>query len=504
MRTKNRFCTAVLVALLMAVSCLTGLAAENPFEENTLACARFRIPALLTKHDGGVIASADLRWNHGTDAPENLDIAAAVSPDGYGNWTYTVPNRLDDYADGTSSKQSAAFIDSALLQGDSGRIFMLCDLFPSGVGYPNAKEGSGCLTKNGKRYLALASRGSEDYRFHIADFDGDFAPVMEDARPTGYSVDRAYRLYQNGTLCTQAQKGFDDAPTGDTVPQTVFYSDAAFHVFPTSYLCLRHSDDGGVTWSAPTLLNPAVKHEGEAFLGVCPGRGVSVTVDGHERLIFPLYSNEKRREHALTLFSDDGGETWQRGDDVRCSLLLQKTSESQIVTLPDGKLRMFSRTGAHFVGFCDSADGGKSWTKAKPDYALRGTKNCMVSFINTSKTIDGKPVVLCAMGSNVKNRADGVLRVGVVEENNRIHWIKTTPVNAGFFAYSCLTELSDGKFALLFEDEAAHFCYRIFTLQDDGSMVPADGTAVQDAVRPSFADRLLELFARLMQSLSCK
>lgn len=496
-----------MLSFLCAAVLLSGLplgasAAVNPFERGTLGCEQFRIPVLLSLRDGNVLAAADLRWNHGKDAPQNLETAVAVSPDGYVGWIYAVPNRFDDYADGAGSKQSAAYIDAALLQSESGRVFLLTDLFLSGTGYPNAQKGSGCVTVDGKRYIALAARGSDDYRYAIADFDGDFAPVLENGSPTAYTVDRAYRLYQDGALCTMAQKGNDDVPTGETVAQTVFYADADLHVFPTPFLCLRTSDDGGKTWSDPLLLNPMVKHDSEAFLGVCPGRGAAIQFNGHERLIFPVYSNENGKEHALTVYSDDGGTTWQRGDDVNNTLLLQKTSESQIISLPDGTLRLFSRTASHFVGVCDSADGGVSWTKSKPVWALYGTKNCMVSFINTTRTVGGKPVVLCSMGSSAKGRANGVIRVGVIGDKNRIDWVSETPVNEGFFAYSCLTELSDGKIALLFEDEAAHFCYRVYALAEDGTRSPADGSDPVATPAPTFADRLLRLFAKVIAAFS--
>ena len=492
-------CTLLLAALPLGA--FGAGAAQSPFETGTLGCERFRIPALLTLRDGRVLAGADLRWNHGTDAPQNLDTAAALSPDGYGGWALCVPNRLDDYADGTGSKQSAAYIDSALLQSESGRVFLLCDLFLSGTGYPNAQKGSGCVTVGGKPRVALARRGSDDYRFAILDFDGDFAPVAENGKPTSYSVDREYRLYQDGAACTLPQRGDDDRPTGKAVAQSVFFAQSDLHVFPTPFLCLRNSLDGGKTWSAPTLLNPMVKRDSEAFLGVCPGRGAAVQADGHERLIFPVYSNEKRIEHALTIYSDDGGITWQRGEAVKCAPLLQKTSESQILTLPDGTLRLFSRTGAHFVGCCNSADGGVTWTKSKPDYALFGTKNCMISVINTTKTIDKKPVVLCSMGSDAKGRANGVIRVGMIGAQNQIDWRSTCPVNTGFFAYSCLTELSDGNIALLFEDEAAHLNYRVFTFAEDGTLRPLRDEDAVPPAKASFANRLLSWFASVLQRL---
>ena len=95
-----------------------------------------------------------------------------------------------------------------------------------------------------------------------------------------------------------------------------------------------------------------------------------------------------------------------------------------------------------------------------------------------------------------------MIRVGVVGGGNRIDWISACPVNVGFFAYSCLTELSDGRFALLFEDEAAHLCYRVFALQADGTLLPADGAAPVTSAKPSLRDRLLALFAKCMQLFS--
>ena len=47
----------------------------QPFAEGTLNCERFRIPALYTLADGSVLAGADVRYGHGSDSPNNIDIA---------------------------------------------------------------------------------------------------------------------------------------------------------------------------------------------------------------------------------------------------------------------------------------------------------------------------------------------------------------------------------------------------------------------------------------------
>ena len=497
-----------LISLLLGAVLLfsvTGYAAESystPFERNTLGCGEFRIPALLTLADGSVCASADMRWDHGQDSPQNIDTVFARSQDGYGNWEYVIVNRFDDYADGAGSANSASFIDSALLQSGSGRLFLLTEAYMSGVGIMNTKKGSGCVEFNGKRYIALAKRGESDFRYFISDFENGYAPVLCDGEPTGYSVDEEYRLYKDGEPLTIPQLGAGDEPTGIDVPRSVFYKDSEFHVFETPYLWLRTSDDSGRTWSAPTILNPQVTSDDDYFLGAAPGRGLAVTVDGGERLLFCLYkSNAGGGEKAVTIYSDDGGATWNRGAEVGNSAFTQKTSESQLVTLPDGTIRMFSRNKSNYTACCDSADGGVSFTKSYACPDMYGTKNCMVSFIDYSRRINGRDIIVSSSGGSAKERADGVVRVFAVGKDNSLEMLSEYHVNDGFYAYSCLTELSDGKLALLYEDEASHINYMILTVDEEGGLSELNGNNIQYDKKESIRQKIKRFFEKIWFSV---
>ena len=128
-----------------------------------------------------------------------------------------------------------------------------------------------------------------------------------------------------------------------------------------------------------------------------------------------------------------------------------------------------------------------------------------MSFINTSKTIDGKKVVLGAYPSNFLDRADGVIRVGLVTEENDIEWISTYNVTDGFYAYSCLTELSDGNFALLYEDEVYNINYMVLSLDEEGNMTEVDGNNVDKPVAnfwEEFAAFFNKIFTRVMVLLN--
>ena len=52
---------------------------EQIFADKEYGSERNRIPALYTLNDGSVMAGADIRYGHGSDSPNNIDIAVAVS-----------------------------------------------------------------------------------------------------------------------------------------------------------------------------------------------------------------------------------------------------------------------------------------------------------------------------------------------------------------------------------------------------------------------------------------
>ena len=162
---------------------------------------------------------------------------------------------------------------------------------------------------------------------------------------------------------------------------------------------------------------------------------------------------------------------------------------------------MFARNAYDFVAYADSRDGGVSWTTFQADLDLKANGNCMLSFINTSKEMDGKKVVLGSFASDTESRADGVIRLGLVGENNDIDWITTYHINKGFFAYSCLTELSDGNIGILYEDEAAHISYMVLTVSDSGELSEINGNNIDYQYNPDFWRKLLDAIKEIIVKL---
>lgn len=474
---------SLMLALVMLFAVATvAVAAKDytqPFDRGQNGVSEFRIPSLYTLNDGSVLAIADARYKHGSDSPNNIDILAAISADGYNNWEYFTLNHFDDYADGVTDVNSASFIDCATIQSSTGRIFVVTDAQPAGCGYLQCKQGSGFIEVDGAKCMLLTAGNNENMdnmEYYIG--TDNVVYTCEGNVPTEYSVDAEYNLYKNGTALTMAQRGSE----GVTVNQNVFYADAELKCFKTTYLWMRYSDDNGATWSAPVNLTAQVKTDWEYFLGICPGRGFVTTLpDGTERIIFMVYDNGNigwnAVENVSTIYSDDNGVTWNRGAETTPLMGVGKTSESQIVDLGNGVLRMFARNSGTHVAYADSTDYGVSWSDFASDSNLVAMGNCMVSFINISKTINGKNVVLGSFPSNPDKRAGGVIKVGLIDGTNPINWISTYKLTKynDFFAYSCITELSDGSFGILYEDEASHIQYLIFTIDENGNINEVNG-----------------------------
>ncbi len=499
-----------LMLMSMTVFAASAVDYDQPFDVGTLNSERFRIPAIYTLNDGTVIAGADVRYGHGSDSPNNIDITVALSADGYTGWEYNVINYFDDYADGKTGTDSASYIDSAIVQSKkTDRIFVLADMYPTGCGWKQSGKGTGFIDVNGKKYMALTTGENSDdfgtFEYYIG--AGNVVYNKADNTATEYTVDSEYRLYKNGAPVYMDQKGAE----GVKVQQNVFYNEADLCCYRTTYLCIRYSDNNGKTWSAPQIITDQIKSADETFVGAAPGRGTVITLaDGTERILFCVYDNaglfhDPIFENASTIYTDDNGATWHRGEETSIILGIQKTSESQMVVIgeKDGTpvLRMYARNGSNYIAYADSYDGGITWSTFVRDDALQGTKNCMYSFINTDLVINGKKVILSSAGSNTEARADGLIRVGLIDDtdvdNITVEWVTRYRVNQGFYGYSCLTQLSDGNFGLLYEDEAAHIQYMIFSVDGEGKVSEINGNNFEGKIKLNFWQTIVKFFKDL-------
>lgn len=440
--------------------------------DSPLNCNYYRIPSLLTLKSGRVVAAADARFGGTHDAKSHIAIAVNHSDDGGKTWSAPrFAMHLRDYADqktlwptapGVRDLQiqgSACFIDPVMVEDrQRGRLFLMADMMPAGVGSPNSQIGSGFVWHDGQPCLKLRKKGDAAYSYSLRQ-----GVIYDDRRnaPTEYTVDQNLKVSFRGMPLTLWQYRVDirgdvleETQTDVAVPMHLFYRDSLFQAFPTNYLAMVYSDDGGETWSSPRLLS-YLKPEDEKLLVTGPGVGIQI-VRGHwaGRLVVPVYSVTKTNFGVL--YSDDGGNSWHYaptdppGKDT--------SGEPQIFELPDGSLRAYLRTDRSQVVHRTSVDGGLHWSAPQTDLALTATQyGTQLSVLSTE--IEGKPKVFLSAPASTTGRNTGVIHRGAIidtgktgESRYRVDWQASYTVDgtAGF-SYSCLSLLPDGDLGILYE-----------------------------------------------------
>lgn len=206
---------------------------------------------------------------------------------------------------------SASFIDSAIVQDrNSGKVILMADVMPAGIGNNADKNKSGYKKIDGKFYLQLRKHNEKSYNYSVRENGLIYDDIAN--KPTGYRVNSKYEILQNNKLLNVEQYSvtFKDDKliekhNGQFVPMNIFYKDALFKITPTNYLAIVTSDNNGRNWSDFKLLPP--------FLGVnhnapylSPGQGLAL--ENSNRLIFASYTSGA----IVYLLSDDSGETWRK------------------------------------------------------------------------------------------------------------------------------------------------------------------------------------------------
>lgn len=386
----------------------------------------FRIPCIVTLNDGTVVAAADVRWDSEADGG-GLDIIVSQSKDMGKTWSYTFADYLGD--NGNVYNEESSTLMDPVIAVDGNKLYLLVDLFAGGYSSvrKNLKDGNG-FTENG--CLRVRERGSKDYDCYLKD---DKIFRHDGTEVENYHVNGWFHMTENGNY-----RG------------NLFYKGMPYEIYPTSYLCLTTSEDGGKTWSVPFLI-PGVKKDNETFYGTGPGRGL-VTSGG--TLMFCCYNDV----YASVIFSKDHGKKWKRFGKI-------PGTESQPLELKDGTIRIFFRNFQDAVCYADVLESSGTYGVTNiVNTGVPNCSNCMISALAYSKKIDGKEAVFVCCPSVIgtwTGRFNGKIFIFMLDDRNNMTLSYSYAVNGlekdEFFAYSCMTELSDGSIGLLYEDSCINY-----------------------------------------------
>lgn len=401
-----------------------GRVMGQPFDPRV--SANYRIPGLVY-HRGMLVASADVRWDQERDGG-GLDLVVSSSADGV-VWDYTIPGYLGDNGN-VWNPDSTSLIDPLIIS-DGRRLYLLADLFPAGYSI-GATSTTHVFTDTGpafdrEHHLLLSGDGGGTYGYCLK--DGKI--VTSAGGDTGWRVRDWFDLYD--------EKG--------GYVSNLFFADAPFKTRPAGFICMTVSDDDGKTWSSPTLLD--LKDEGTAWLIIGPGSGVA-TRDG--KLAFTAYDGE----HIYLVYGD--GAAWKK---VKTGAA---ANESSIVELGDGTIRAFvKRGGSNCIAYVDFTKAGEDYIPGSlVDTGDGNFSHCMVSSLRCSKTYGGREVVLVCCPSDSSGglwagRFRGKIYAYALDETNAMTLIGTHQLNDGFFAYSNMAQLPDGRVGVLYEDDCMSY-----------------------------------------------
>ena len=430
--------------------------------------ASYRIPALLKTDKGTLIAGTDERRLHHSDWGD-IGMVVRRSDDNGKTWgdRITISNPRDNEKAKNPEWPSPVNIDMALVQDPkTKRIFSIYDMF---------LEGKAVFSLPGKAPQAYEQIGDKVYQVLYKQGDAGRYTIRENGEvfdPENRKTE--YRVVVDPKQPAYSDKG--DLYKGEELIGNVYfeYSDKnIFRVSNTNYLWMSYSDDDGKTWSAPKDITYGIRKDWMHFLGTGPGTGIALHSGPHKgRLVIPVYTTNNvsylsGSQSSRVIYSDDHGETWQAGEAVNDNRPVgnqtihsstmnnpgAQNTESTVVQLNNGDLKLFMRGLTGDLQVATSKDGGATWEKDVKRYSDVKDVYVQMSAIHTVQ--DGKEYIVLSNAGG-PGRYNGLVHLARVETNGELTWLKHNPIQSGKFAYNSLQDLGNGEFGLLYEHADAN------------------------------------------------
>ncbi|HGR0370793.1 TPA: LPXTG-anchored neuraminidase NanA [Streptococcus pneumoniae] len=423
----------------------------------------YRIPALLKTDKGTLIAGADERRLHSSDWGD-IGMVIRRSEDNGKTWgdRVTITNLRDNPKASDPSIGSPVNIDMVLVQDpETKRIFSIYDMFP---------EGKGIFGMSSQKEEAYKEIDGKTYQILYREGEKGAYTVRENGTvytPDGKATD--YRVVVDPVKPAYSDKG--DLYKGDQLLGNIYFTTnktSPFRIAKDSYLWMSYSDDDGKTWSAPQDITPMVKADWMKFLGVGPGTGIVLRNGPHKgRILIPVYTTNNvshldGSQSSRVIYSDDHGKTWHAGEAVNDNRQVDgqkihsstmnnrraQNTESTVVQLNNGDVKLFMRGLTGDLQVATSKDGGVTWEKDIKRYPQVKDVYVQMSAIHTMH--EGKEYIILSNAGGPK-RENGMVHLARVEENGELTWLKHNPIQKGEFAYNSLQELGNGEYGILYE-----------------------------------------------------
>jgi sialidase-1 len=216
------------------------------------------------------------------------------------------------------------------------------------------------------------------------------------------------------------------------------------------HAAVSHSDDDGVTWTHRTITADITPDLGWRSRFAASGQGIQLRYGPHAGRLIQQFTiiNAAGQFQAVSVYSDDHGETWQAGEPVGVGM-----DENKVVELSDGRVMLNSRDshGSKFRKVAYSEDGGVTYGPVTIDRDLPDpTNNASIirAFPNAPEGSDRAKVLLFSNAASQTSRSNGTIRMSCDDGES---WPVAKAFRSGSMSYSTLATLPDGRVGLLYE-----------------------------------------------------
>ncbi len=228
------------------------------------------------------------------------------------------------------------------------------------------------------------------------------------------------------------------------------------------------SDDEGATWSQPVEITAAFEKFRPGYdwkvIATGPAHGIQLQRGARKgRLVVPIWMSLGTGGHAhrpsvtATIYSDDGGKSWHRGDiAIPDAPPFRYPNETVAVELSDGRVMLNARSesDAHRRIVTTSPDGATGWSAPRFDDALL-EPICMGSIVRADDRhiVFANPHNLSRKdGKEAPGKSRDRIDVSVkLSRDDGATWPMNRLLEEGFSGYSDLAATKDGTVLCFYE-----------------------------------------------------
>ena len=230
------------------------------------------------------------------------------------------------------------------------------------------------------------------------------------------------------------------------------------------------STDNGWTWTHRTITADITKDNPWTARFAASGQGIQIQHGSHAGRLVQQYTIRTAggAVQAVSVYSDDHGQTWQAGTPIGTGM-----DENKVVELSDGSLMLNSRAsdGSGFRKVAHSTDGGQTWSEPVSDKNLPDSvDNAQIirAFPNAAPDDPRAKVLLLSHSPNPKpwSRDRGTISMSC---DDGASWATGKVFHEPFVGYTTIAVQSNGSIGLLSEDASGGanyggIWYRNFTM----------------------------------------